>query len=424
MATIAQVKNGALHGKYEDLYGKRYDKSEQDQRMVHILLEHERLFGKKEATLFSTAGRSELGGNHTDHNLGCVLAASINLDTIAAAGKRDDRMVFLASEGFPTVEVFLDDLDEKNQERNTTNALVRGIAKAFKTRGYDVGGWEANTTTKVLKGSGLSSSAAIEVLCCTIFNHFYAHDELSPVELAKIGQYAENVYFGKPSGLLDQIACAHGGIVGIDFKDPKNPKVEPMDVSFQEYGYDLAIIDTKGNHADLTSEYAAVPEEMRLVASYFGKKQLRDVDKDRFFKDIPHIREQIQNDRAILRAIHFFNDSDRVLRQITALKDKDIETYLKLVNESGESSFCFLQNAYAIANPTEQSVPLALAVSKEILSGRGACRVHGGGFGGTIQAYVPHDLLEEYKSRMEALFGNGSFTLIAIRKAVTCALMD
>jgi galactokinase len=424
MATIAEIKKGMLHPLYEKLYGKRYDTAEKDQRMIHLLMEHERIFGKNDATLFSTAGRSELGGNHTDHNLGRVLAATINLDTIAAAGKRDDMMVILSSEGYPDVRVDISDLSVKNEEKNRTEALVRGIAKAFQDKGVKVHGWEANTTSGVLKGSGLSSSAAIEVLCGTIFNHFYASDKLTPLEIAQIGQYAENVYFGKPSGLLDQIACAYGGIVAIDFKDAKHPLIEPVDINFQEFGYDLVIVDTKGNHANLTGEYAAVPQEMRAVAHVFGKEQLRDVDPDLFYKNIAKVRKEVENDRAVLRAFHFFADTERVAEMIKALKAKEIKRYLDLVNESGNSSFCFLQNAYAIGNPAEQSVPLALALSKEILHGEGACRVHGGGFGGTIQAYVPHKMLDEYTRAMEEVFGKGSLTLIAIRSISTCALAD
>ena len=424
MATITQINQGLLHDQYEALYGKRYDTEAMDQRMVHLLLEHERLFGENDVSLFSTAGRSELGGNHTDHNLGCVLAATINLDTIAAASKREDSLVRLSSEGFPTVEVDITDLSIHPEEKNTTVALVRGIAGEFKKNNIPISGWNANTTSRVLKGSGLSSSAAIEVLCCTIFNHFFNQDKLSPVKMAQMSQYAENTYFGKPSGLLDQLGCAYGGIIGIDFKDTAEPRISPVDVNFQEYGYDLVIVDTHGNHADLTGEYAAVPSEMRQVAAFFGKKQLREVAYPQFIENIPAIRKELQNDRAVLRAFHFFQDTQRVGLMLKALADKDIDSYLKLVNESGESSFCFLQNAYAISDAKEQAVPLALALSKGILNGRGACRVHGGGFGGTIQAYVPHDMLDKYRKAMEGMFSKGSATLIAIRTRSTCALCD
>lgn len=424
MANLNEVKEGALHTAYPALYGNAYDAKEMDQRMIHLLLEHDRLFGEKNASLFSTAGRSELGGNHTDHNLGQVLAAAINLDTIGAASKSDDGKVVVASEGFPVVKVDISDLSVHTDEKNTTNSLVRGIAKAFHDRGVAIGGWKANTTTRVLKGSGLSSSAAIEVLCATIFNHFFAHDALSPLELAQIGQYAENEYFGKPSGLLDQIGCAHGGIVGIDFKDKNHPVITPVNINFQDYGYDLIVVDTRGDHANLTGEYAAVPTEMRAVAACFGKQQLREVPYEDFLSHIAEVREKVDNDRAVLRAYHFFNDTQRVSDMLAALSRKDIQTYFRLVNESGESSFCFLQNAYPISDWKHQGVPLALALSKAILGGKGACRVHGGGFGGTIQAYVPHDLLSTYSQRMEAVFGKGSVTVLGIRSRSTCAIID
>lgn len=424
MANLTDVKTGKLHAAYPQLYGNAYDEKEMDQRMIHLLLEHDRLFGEKNASLFSTAGRSELGGNHTDHNLGRVLAATINLDTIAAASRSDDGKVVLASEGFPVVKVDISDLSVHSDENNTTDSLVRGIAEAFQERGIAVGGWKANTTTKVLKGSGLSSSAAIEVLCATIFNHFYGNDALTPVDLAQMGQFAENSYFGKPSGLLDQIACAHGGIVGIDFKDKDNPVITPLDVNFQDYGYDLVVVDTKGDHANLTGEYAAVPAEMRSVAAFFGKKQLREVPYGEFLAHIAEIREKVGNDRAVLRAYHFFNDSQRVSGMLDALSRKDIAAYFRLVNDSGESSFCFLQNAYAISDYQHQGVPVALALSLSVLDGKGACRVHGGGFGGTIQAYVPHEIIADYTSKMEAVFGRGSVTILGIRSRSTCAVAN
>ena len=405
-----------LHGIYPSLYGKNYDEKDMDRRFESLIDKHKELFKRDDVMLFSAAGRSEIAGNHTDHNLGLVIGATINLDTIACVSKRDDSRVIIASEGFPVVDVDISDLEVKSEEKNTTEALVRGIAKAFKERGIEVGGYQANTTTRVLKGSGLSSSAAIEVLAAEIFNNIYGSDKLDPVELAKIGQYAENVYFGKPSGLLDQISCAHGGIVGIDFKDPKNPLITPLDVDFEEHGYALVITDTKGNHADLTEEYASVPPEMRMVASYFGKDNLREVEYADFISNIKEIREKLKNDRAILRAYHFFKENERVALMLQELKDESIDTFLMLVEESGNSSFKYLQNVYPSSSPSEQGLSLALALSEDVLEGEGASRVHGGGFAGTIQAYVPEYMVDKYIKRMESVFGEGCSTCIAIRK--------
>ena len=410
---------------YKDLYGDKYDRNDMDQRYESLLRRHEELFGVSEdkVALFSTAGRTELAGNHTDHNLGMVIAGTINLDTIAAVSLRDDSKVIVNSEGFPEVVVDITDLEIKKEEENTTHALLRGIAKAFTDRGIKIGGWQANTTTRVLKGSGLSSSAAIEVLCAEIFNNLFNDDRLEPVELAKISQYAENVYFGKPSGLMDQIGCAQGGVVGIDFRDNKNPVLTPIAIDFEKFGYDLVIVDTKGNHADLTGEYAAVPVEMKEVAAFFGKSVLREVDYEEFIDSLPRLREKIKNDRAILRAFHYFNENLRVKAMLDCLKEDDFDSYLYYVEESGNSSFKYLQNVYPAINVKEQGLSLALAVSEDFLYGEGVCRVHGGGFAGTIQAYVPRDLTEDYIEIIDSIFGPGSATVLAIRKKPTCRLI-
>lgn len=401
---------------YEGLYGKRFDRKAMDERFAALEKTHEELFGsQEEIALFSTAGRTELAGNHTDHNLGKVIAGTINLDTIAAVSLRSDSRVVVKSEGFPVVDVDISDLTIKDEEKNTTDSLIRGIAAAFVNRGLRTGGFQANTTTKVLRGSGLSSSAAIEVLIAEIFNSLFNDDVLPPVELAKIGQYAENVYFGKPSGLMDQIGCAQGGIVGIDFADNKNPALTPIDVNFEDYGYSLVIVDTKGDHANLTPEYAAVPAEMKAVAAYFGKKVLREVDFAQFITALPALRKALSNDRAVLRAYHYFTENLRVEAMLSALKANDIEAYLKGVQESGNSSFRFLQNVYAASQPQEQGLSVGIAVSELVLKGKGIVRVHGGGFAGTIQAYVPDELLDEYISKMDALFGEGAATVLAIR---------
>lgn len=422
MATVEMIKEGLLHSVYPHLYAKRYDQEDMDRRYASLLETHARLFGQKDAKIFSTAGRSELGGNHTDHNLGKVLAATINLDTIACVTPRKDNLVVLVSEGYSRVEVDLSHLEVVEEEKNTTEALLRGIAFAFRQRGLSIGGWQANTTSRVLKGSGLSSSAAIEVLCGTIFNHLFNQDRLSSIELAIIGQFSENTYFGKPSGLMDQVACANGGIVSIDFQDAKNPIVNPIPFSFEEHGYHLVIVDTGGNHADLTPEYASVPREMRLVASFFGKHNLREVDRKMFDEQLPALHKKLQNDRAILRAIHFFRENDRVTRMLGSLKEGKMGDYLAQVRSSGESSFCFLQNLYASTNPTEQGLSLAIAISKEILGDDATVRVHGGGFAGTIQAYVPTDKLPAYTKGLEAVFGANSVTVIAVRERESCCI--
>ena len=410
---------------YRDLYGDRYDKADMDKRFEALLKRHEELFKVKEedTMLFSTAGRTELAGNHTDHNLGMVIAGTINLDTIAAVSRRDDNKVIVNSEGFPEVVVDINDLEVKEEEKNTTHALLRGIAKAFKARGLKIGGWQANTTTRVIKGSGLSSSAAIEVLCAEIFNNLFNDDALEPVELAKISQYAENVYFGKPSGLMDQIGCAQGGVVGIDFADKENPVLTPIAVDFEKYGYDLVIVDTKGNHADLTGEYAAVPQEMKQVASFFGASCLREVDYETFYEKLPEVRAAVGNDRAILRAIHFFNENFRVEDMLECLKEDDIEGYLFYVTESGNSSFKYLQNVYPAIDVKNQGLSLALSLTEDFLEGEGACRVHGGGFAGTIQAYIPKALTDDYIEFMDSVFGEGATTVLAIRKKPTCRLI-
>lgn len=422
MATLGQIKAGMLHGIYPALYGTGVDASQADKRFLALIEMHEKRFGAQEATLFSTSGRTELGGNHTDHNLGLVLAASINLDTIAAVSKRDDKRIVLDSMGFPLVEINLDDLAKKDGENGTTASLVRGIASRFQELGYSLTGWQASVASNVLQGSGLSSSAAIEVLVATIINHLDAEDTLDPVSLAQISQYAENSYFGKPSGLLDQVSCAHGGIVAIDFENPKRPMVEPVLVDFKEHGYDLVITDTRADHSGLTDCYASIPKEMKQVAACFGKSVLREVDPGLFMESLPQIRSKVDNDRALLRAIHFFQENGRVLQMIHALKEKDMESYLSLVNQSGESSFCFLQNAYPPSDAAHQAIPLAIALSKEFLGGEGAVRLHGGGFAGTIQAYVPQQMTEAYIDAMENVFGKGCSTLIAVRSLKTSAI--
>lgn len=405
-----------LHRIYPSLYGPLYEEEAMDRRFSSLVKKHEELFNRKNPMIFSAAGRTEIAGNHTDHNLGLVIGASINLDTIAAVSKRDDGKVILHSEGFPLCAVSIDDLSVHEKEKNTTASILRGIAKAFSDRGIAVGGWEANVMTDVAVGSGLSSSASVEVLVAQIFNTLYNDGKLGTLELAKIGQYAENVYFGKPSGLLDQICCATGGIVAVDFKDRDNPVVTPLELNLEEFEHTMVITNTHGCHADLTAEYASVPPEMRAVAAYFGKENLREVDFNSFVSSLGDLRKKLKNDRALLRAYHFFTENERVKFMIDEIKNCDIDTFLYNVNESGTSSFCFLQNVYPSSATKEQGLSLAIALSQHILDGEGAVRIHGGGFAGTIQAYVPDHLLSRYIREMEALFGGGSCSRIAFRK--------
>lgn len=404
-----------LHGIYPKLYGTVYDEADMDQRFLSLVENHKKLFGVEKPRIFSAAGRTEIAGNHTDHNLGLVIGGTINLDTIAAVSPREDNLIVFESQGYPTCTVDLSNLEVVEKEKNTTASLIRGIAKAFSTKGVAIKGWQANVTSRVLGGSGLSSSASVEVLIGEIFNNLFNEDRMDAVEIAKIGQYAENVYFGKPCGLLDQMCCAYGGVIGIDFKDNKNPVVTPLQVSFEDFELNMIITDTKGCHADLTEEYAAVPPEMKEIAHFYGKETCREVEPKDFFRDIKKIREAVKNDRALLRAYHFFTENQRVQLMLDELKNDDIESFLYNVTESGNSSFRFLQNVYPSSAPQEQGLSIAIAASESVLEGEGAVRVHGGGFAGTIQAYVPFQLKEQYVAMMESIFGAGCCTIIAIR---------
>ena len=363
---------------------------------------------------FSAPGRTEVGGNHTDHNNGRVLAAGVSLDVIAAVVPTDDGIIRIKSQGFPMDTVDSSDTEIKDEEENTSCALIRGVAAGMLRRGYKVGGFTAYTTSNVLKGSGLSSSAAFEVLVGTILSGLYNDFAVSPVEIAQISQFAENIYFGKPSGLMDQMASSVGSFITIDFADTANPVIEAIDFDFAASGHRLCIVDTKGSHSDLTPEYAAIPAEMRSVAQFFGKDYLRELTKADVMANLAALRAKL-GDRAVLRALHFFGDNERVVKQAAALRSHDFKKFLKLINESGDSSYKYLQNIYASSNPAEQGLSLALYIASDVLSGEGACRVHGGGFAGTIQAFVPEEKLEKFKSAMEGVFGEGSCYVLSIR---------
>jgi galactokinase len=384
--------------------------------------------------VFSAPGRTELAGNHTDHNMGKVLAASIQLDNAAVVRKRNDNTVFYRSAGFPDVKVNLTDLSgafdllPKPEEKGTTEAMVRGIAAALKKHGSATGGFSANAASTVLPGSGLSSSAALEVLLCRIFDSLYGEGKRSFLEIAQIGQTAENAYFGKPCGLMDQIACAAGDAVAIDFSDTAHPKVKQIKFDPAASGYALCVVNTSGSHAGLTADYASIPAEMKAVAAFFGKSVLRELDKETVIARAAEVRK-ILGDRALLRSLHFFDENTRVdsmtaaLTEIenavtTAAKQQALCSYLDMVNESGDSSWELLQNIYSPDFPETQGIGVALALTKDFLRKQklyGACRVHGGGFAGTIQAYIPLDAMSFYRTKIETVFGANSVTVLKIR---------
>ena len=407
-------------GKYDDIWNTLYGREDlgfHRNRWTELIDTHVEIVGDTNPRLFSAPGRTELSGNHTDHNQGKVLAAGIQLDTIAAvtSGEHNgDKMAEIISQGYPAVRVDLSNLEKVPQEKGQTDSLVRGIAASIAARGGDIGGFTATTSSRVLKGSGLSSSAALEVLVGSIFNELYNDSRFAPVELAVIGQEAENEYFGKPCGLMDQTACAVGGAVSIDFADAKNPVVEEISADFASAGYTLAVVDSGGDHADLTPDYAAIPGEMRNIADALGTDVLRKADEEVFIKAIPEIRRK-HGDRAVLRAIHFFDENRRVDSMVKALKDSDIDAYLDGVRNSGDSSYRFLQNVYSSRHPENQGVSLALALTEKFLSGEGASRVHGGGFAGTIQVFIPCARFEDYTAYMEYFFGEGSVSALSVR---------
>jgi galactokinase len=375
-----------------------------------------------ELRVFSVPGRTELGGNHTDHNRGKVLAASIQLDAVAIAAPRWDTQVFFRSKGHPDVKVDISDLSVRQEEKGNTEALVRGIAAELAARKLPLRGFTANADNMVLSGSGLSSSAAVEILIGKIFDSLYGDGKTSALELAKIGQKAENAYFGKPCGLMDQTACATGGVVAIDFENPDNPQVKEIGFDPASAGFTLCIVNTKGDHSGLTPDYAAIPAEMKAAASFFDKRVLRELDEGAFFSGLPDLRSAV-GDRAVLRAMHFFSENRRVDAMLAALEkmsvlpaEKAMDTFLALVRESGDSSWELLQNIYSPKNFNAQGMSLALALTKNFLaSGKGACRVHGGGFAGTIQAYIPTERMVGYRNLMEKVFGIGAVTVLMIR---------
>ncbi len=402
----------------EKLYGYEKDVIEINRnRFKKLIFEFYRNFDEEDLHFFSTPGRTELGGNHTDHNNGKVLAASINLDSIAIAAKNLNNKVVIVSEGYSEPFcVDLRELEPKKNEQQTTTALIRGIVSRFNQLGYKTGGFYACISSNVLPGSGLSSSASIEVLIGTIFNTLYNNNGVSEESIAMIGQYSENVFFNKPCGLMDQLTCAIGGLISIDFKNPEKPVVQRLNFDFIKEKYSLLIVNTGGSHIDLTDDYSSIPEEMKSVAQLLEKNVCVDVGFDQVIKNIKELRTKV-GDRAILRVLHFFEENKRVEKEFYALKQGNFKYFLDMVNESGKSSCCLLQNCFATKNVREQGLMLGLAFSELYIKkiGSGACRVHGGGFAGTIQVFLPNKSLEQYIKFMEPVFGEKSVMALNIR---------
>ncbi len=415
---------GNLDDVFTDLYGA--DKvSYQRERYIEAIDGFIANFADSDdLRLFSVPGRSEVSGNHTDHNHGKVLAASINLDIIAVARKTDTGIVNIKSKGFSPDSVKIPEIKVDPDKFFTSFAVIEGMCEGLESSGYTVGGFDAYTTSDVLKGSGLSSSAAFEVMVGNIMRTLYNND-VDDVTIAKLAQYAENKYFGKPCGLMDQTACAVGGFISIDFADPKNPIVGKPAFDLSALGYSLCIVNTGGNHADLNADYASVPAEMKAVAAHFGKEVLREISLGEIISAIPVLREKT-GDRAIMRAIHFVNENARVTEQAKALENGDLSAFFDGVRASGSSSFKFLQNVYTVKNVEEQGLSLALAVTEDFLAkldAPSACRVHGGGFAGTIQAFMPESATADYAKLMDGVFGEGATYVLRIRnKGAVCVL--
>lgn len=412
---LQELAKGLHDDLLADLYVDRGLVAGQRQRYMDALQSYTQYFGEGEVEIYSAPGRSEIGGNHTDHQHGQVLAAGINLDAIAVVGRTEDGIIRVRSDGYDLITIDTDNLQPEESGQESTAALIGGVAAGMRQRGYRIGGFNAYVTSDVPVGAGLSSSAAFEVLMGTILSGLCNDSKVSPTEIAIISQYAENVWFGKPCGLMDQMACSVGSLVHIDFADPENPAVEKVDLDLDRAGYSLCITDTKGSHANLTADYAAIPAEMKAVAGMFGKEVLVEVPEEEVIAAIPKIREA-HGDRAVLRALHFHEENRRVTAEVNALKTTDIDAFLRVVRASGASSFQYLQNVYTTGDITRQNVSVALALSDITLGGRGAFRVHGGGFAGTIQAFVPNEMTAEYKRALDAVFGGDACRVLKIRR--------
>lgn len=420
MITTGALKQQIIENKYENLFRDVYiDESVLDyqkERYIKAVEKYEALYGEAMVTVYSAPGRSEIGGNHTDHQHGEILAASINQDAIAVVTPAEDGIVKVVSDEMAPIEININNIDLVEAEKESTIALIKGVLKGCVDRGYRIGGFRAYITSDVLIGAGLSSSAAFEALIGTIVSHEYNDNGIDAVTIAIIGQYAENVYFGKPCGLMDQMACSVGNLVHVDFAEPKEPVVERVAFDMNKHGYSLCITNTKGSHADLTAEYAAMPIEMKQVAACFGKEVLLGLTNEDIMKNIVSLREKC-GDRAVLRAIHFINENARVDKEVKALKEDRIDDFMALVKASGDSSYKYLQNVYTTQDITSQNLSIALAVSEVVLSdGSGVSRVHGGGLAGTIQALVKNEKVQEYIEAMDGIFGEKSCNVLKIRQ--------
>lgn len=396
-----------------DLYAQEADR--QRERYLHIAQSFQAEFpGNEDVFFFSTPGRTEIGGNHTDHNGGRILAGSVNLDVIAIVSPNDKNCIKLISEGYGTIEVDLSGLEPAEEEKNTSVSLIRGVCARISELGYKIGGFNAYAMSDIKDGAGLSSSAAFEVQIATIINHLYNEGEIGPVEIAKIAQYAENHYYGKPCGLMDMTVCSVGGLVEIDFKDFDNPIVRKINYDFSRCGCDLVIVYVGEGHEGLSDEYTALENEMKEVAKALGGSVLREFSKELVIENMAVLRRKL-SDRAILRALHFYSDDERVTQQSDFLDAGQLRLFLQSIIDSGYSSWMLCQNVYVWCDVKKQGLSIALAVSKQILEGKGAWRIHGGGFGGTIQAFVPKSLTKSYINDMDAIFGEGAGVKLAIR---------
>lgn len=415
MSVRESLEQGSLDQKIKEIYVDEQRVPYNRERYIRAIDRFTELFpSEKEIEIYSAPGRSEVCGNHTDHQNGMVLATSINLDAIAIVAKAEEPVIRLVSGDFPMEEVDVADLSMKEEEQSTTTALIRGVAAGMKERDHKVGGFTAYITSDVLMGAGMSSSAAFESLIGTILSGLYNDMKVSSIEIAQIGQYAENIYFGKPCGLMDQMACSVGGMIFIDFKEKEHPEVRQVHTDFEKAGLSLCIVDTKGSHADLTPDYAAVPAEMNQVAQALGREHLREVPREIFFKELPKLWKETSG-RAVLRAIHFYEEEDRVLRGVKSLEESDYPGFLSVIKASGDSSAKYLQNIYSPKDVDSQNVTVALAVSESILGENGVCRVHGGGFAGTIQAFVKNEAVAAYKEQIEAIYGDDSCHVLKVR---------
>ncbi|MCI9048775.1 MAG: galactokinase [Coprobacillus sp.] len=411
---IKDIQNDVYNKILNDVYVDSSLIPHQKERYIQAIEKFISLYGDKDIEVYSTPGRSEVCGNHTDHQHGEVLAAAINLDIIAIVAYHDSHIKIL-SDDYDIHAIEIDDLKKKEEELETSEGLIRGVCARYLELGYKIGGFEAYMTSEVLQGSGLSSSAAFEVIVGTVLSGLYNQMSIDPVTIAQVGQYSENVYFGKPCGLMDQCACSVGSLIHIDFKDNNHPIVEKVDVDFSQFEHSLCIVDVHASHADLTDDYASIPFEMKKVAEFFGKEFLRDVNEKDFYNQLPEVRKAT-NDRAVLRTIHLFEENKRVQKAVQALKENNFDVFKNTVKASGQSSFKYLQNIYSNHDTDNQAVSIAIALSEELLKEYGVCRVHGGGFAGTIQAFVKDEFVETYKKEIEKYFGEGSCHILKVRK--------